>query len=373
MFVGRSSFARLICQPPTPTLNFPPPPTVRSPAQLEKINDMKARDWTTARQRLVDNAKNAITGQARAIVGAAKGAGRLLEPFWIRRKREAREHIERINAQMAEAQRVGREKEGARLRRKEEQAKEEQLSKERRARVKHNEPMRKFVKALNEKAVLDDKHQVLGRIEVTNMVTLRREAEANRRARAAKVLKDRGELRQKRNDNARYWAAQSQAAARERDEREAQMVQDEIDRVEAIENLEAEDDVKREMLLEREAAGVPRVTGGSSGMYHTERGFGTALDPLEGGLLPGIDGNTTAALVMQPVIDPYVEEDLSVYPSYYTLYTPFIHLHYHTYTYVHLLYMYMHPNIPLTRLVTPSIHPKYILSPSWYRYETKML
>ena len=303
---------------------------------------MKARDWTTARQRLVDNAKNAITGQARAIVGAAKGAGRLLEPFWIRRKREAREHIERINAQMAEAQRVGREKEGARLRRKEEQAKEEQLSKERRARVKHNEPMRKFVKALNEKAVLDDKHQVLGRIEVTNMVTLRREAEANRRARAAKVLKDRGELRQKRNDNARYWAAQSQAAARERDEREAQMVQDEIDRVEAIENLEAEDDVKREMLLEREAAGVPRVTGGSSGMYHTERGFGTALDPLEGGLLPGIDGNTTAALVMQPVIDPYVEEDLSVYPSYYTLYTPFIHLYSRIYTYVHPLYMYIH-------------------------------
>ena len=38
----------------------------------------------------------------------------------------------------------------------------------------------------------------------------------------------------------------------------------------------------------------------------------------------------------------YVLEDLSVKPSYYTLYTPFIHLRYHMYTYVHPLYMYIH-------------------------------
>ena len=42
-------------------------------------------------------------------------------------------------------------------------------------------------------------------------------------------------------------------------------------------------------------------------------------------------------------------EDLSVYPSYYTLYTPFIHLRYHIYTDVHLLYMYIH-HIHLTHL-----------------------
>ena len=48
--------------------------------------------------------------------------------------------------------------------------------------------------------------------------------------------------------------------------------------------------------------------------------------------------------------------------SYYTLFTPFIHLHCHTYTYVHPLYMYTHhiysssPNTPLNTLYTPYIH-----------------
>ena len=65
----------------------------------------------------------------------------------------------------------------------------------------------------------------------------------------------------------RYWAEQSQSAARERDEREAQMIQDEIDRVEAIEQLEAEDDYKRGVQLRRDEAGIPGTTGGSSGTY----------------------------------------------------------------------------------------------------------
>ena len=41
-----------------------------------------------------------------------------------------------------------------------------------------------------------------------------------------------------------------------------------------------------------------------------------------------------------------------VKPSYYTLYTPFIHLYYHIYTYVHPLYMYIH-------VYTPYIHHIY--------------
>ena len=53
---------------------------------------------------------------------------------------------------------------------------------------------------------------------------------------------------------------------------------------------------------------------------------------------PGKSVEETKSFLHKPVS----REDLSVYPSYYTLYTPFIHLHYHTYTYVHPLYMYIH-------------------------------
>ena len=38
----------------------------------------------------------------------------------------------------------------------------------------------------------------------------------------------------------------------------------------------------------------------------------------------------------------YVEEELSVDPSYYTLYAPFIHLYCHMYTYVHPSYLCIH-------------------------------
>ena len=36
------------------------------------------------------------------------------------------------------------------------------------------------------------------------------------------------------------------------------------------------------------------------------------------------------------------QQSSGVNPSYYTLYTPFIHPHYHIYTYVHPLYVYIH-------------------------------
>ena len=47
------------------------------------------------------------------------------------------------------------------------------------------------------------------------------------------------------------------------------------------------------------------------------------------------------------ILDRVREEELSVNPSYHTLYTPFIPLHYHMYTYVHrIIHVY-----------TPYIHP----------------
>ena len=47
-------------------------------------------------------------------------------------------------------------------------------------------------------------------------------------------------------------------------------------------------------------------------------------------------------LIQVEAAHAYVEVELSVDPSYYTLYTPCIHPHYHIYTYVHPLYMYIH-------------------------------